>query len=169
MVRPGPPEYLSGRAWAEGPARRVSPARPEVCPCRARHASIGPGRVRARAGRHVWTRIVWPPAIISVACVSLAQDDHAGRRHRQRECMGATVDGIIRPSLHERCSEMQCKQQRTIPYHTRGLFGSIACIGFRNLARRSWDGLQKPASTNLRKLNEPNFCQFPQVLEGSNV
>jgi hypothetical protein len=50
MVRPGLPEYLSGRAWAEGPARRVSPARPEVCPCRARHASNGPGRVRARAG-----------------------------------------------------------------------------------------------------------------------
>jgi hypothetical protein len=57
MVRPGPPEYLSDRVWAEGPARRVSPARPEVCPCRARHASIGPGQVRARAGRHVWTCI----------------------------------------------------------------------------------------------------------------
>jgi hypothetical protein len=69
MVRPGPPECLSGRAWAEGPARRVSPARPEVYPYRARHASIGPGRVRAWAGRHVWT---------------CTQVGHSGSRQRHR-------------------------------------------------------------------------------------
>ena len=101
MVRPGPPEYLSGRAWAEGPARRVSPARPEVCPCRARHASIGPSRVRARArsGRAACLDMYTAPARCGLGAAARVRKrcDRPGTGTR----LPSRIQEPIKPRPHE--------------------------------------------------------------------